>query len=115
MLHRVLLLHVRVGVGSLVGAWLAAVPGVDVCLMGRTGRAPASPQPFLPLACAAGSAAVTMCRCDVAQSEEVTCALGSQGAHPHLSIIHAGMSQTVCIIPEPNYTFWKCRLSITIN
>ena len=88
------------GVGSLVGAWLAAMPGSEVCLMGRTGRfSSASSRPFLPLACATGSAVVTMRRCDVAHADEVACPLSSRGPHPQLSVIHAGVSWTAAYLP----------------
>ena len=84
-------LHIGAGVGSLVGAWLAATPGSEVCLIGRTGRPPATSRPFMPLACAAGSAVVSMSRCDVAHCEEAACALRLEGPHPLSSIVHAGM------------------------
>ena len=92
-------LHVCAGVGSLVGAWLAAQPGTQVCLLGRSGRPSADSAAFLPLLAAASSGTVlTMARCDVASQEEVASMLArSRTAAALQAVLHAG---TICI---PSY------------
>ena len=87
------------GVGSLVGSWLAAAggSGIQITLLGRSGRVTPSP---LVAALYQSHSAVTMARCDVSVAEEAAAAAtGSSGSSdageagswkPLSGIVHAG-------------------------
>lgn len=85
------------GVGSLVGAWLVAQGGrLQVQLLGRSGRAAASP---LMADVQRGAAYVTMARCDVACAEEAAAVLLQEG--PLLTgVVHAGGVLADAMIPN---------------
>ena len=94
------------GVGSLVGAWLAAAGGsnIQITLLGRSGHV--TPSPLLA-ALYQFHSAVTMARCDVGVAEEAAAAAtGSSDAEeagswkPLSGIVHAGGVLADGMIPK---------------
>jgi len=76
------------GVGSLIGAWLAASENknAEVMLLGRSGRFASSP---LMAALQRSGSPATMARCDVSIAEEAAAAAAGSGK-PLAGIVHAG-------------------------
>lgn len=72
-----------------MAAWLAGQSHGEVCLVGRSGRAP-SAATFAPLTSLADTACLTLTRADVSCLEETAGCMHGDRRAPIQAIIHAG-------------------------